>query len=278
LEIYYQLRLFGLSILILLTHIKEIHLSNKHSISHNIVLQTDFNKSDEEVTTGTMDKIVDQGGPVLANAKVQLIFWGDWNDSSLDPSKDTIEAAIQKIINSEYYSKLSQYRGIQKPAYLGSVVNKKSHLPNTFKDSSIEKAIDDSIKNGSVPDFRSFTNGQIMYIVIPTPGHVSDNTKYDAFHYNFTYQGNDEGVYAVYSWRFKERELEWITRALAHEIAEACTNPVDDKEAFVDPNLDDPDKNEIADFCEKEVGKVKGVTVEGYWSNLDGGCVIPGRE
>ena len=91
-------------------------------------------------------------------------------------------------------------------------------------------------------------------------------------------------MYAVYSWRFnKERELEWITRALAHEIAEACTNPVDDKEAFVDPNLDDPDKNEIADFCEKEcylisVPFVNGVIVEGYWSNLDGGCVIPGRE
>jgi hypothetical protein len=230
----------------------------------------------KEATTGTMDKIVDQGGPVMANAKVQLIFWGDWNDSSLDPSKDTIEAAIQKIINSEYYSKLSQYRGIQKPTYLGSVVNKTSRLSDIFEDSAIKNAIGDSIQNGSVPDFRSFTNGQIMYIVIPTSGHVSTDEENDAFHYNFTYKGNDEGVYAVYSWRFnKEREFQWITRALAHEIAEACTNPVDDKEAFVDPNPDDPDKNEIADFCFCKSDKVNGVTVEGYWSNLDGCCVIP---
>jgi hypothetical protein len=71
----------------------------------------------KEATTGTTHKIVDQGGPVMVNAKVQLIFWGDWNDKSLDPSKDTIATAIQKIISSEYYSKLSQYRGIQKPVY-----------------------------------------------------------------------------------------------------------------------------------------------------------------
>jgi hypothetical protein len=224
----------------------------------------------KEATIGTMDKIVDQGGPVMANAKVQLIFWGDWNDSSLNPSKATIEAAIQKIINSEYYSKLSQYRGIQKPAYLGSVVNKTSHLPDIFEDSAIEKAIGDSIQNGSVPDFRSFTNGQIIYIVIPTPGHVSEDKENDAFHYNFTYKGNDEGVYAVY---YGEKKLESITRALAHEIAEACTNPVDDKEAFVDPKADSD--YEIADFCVCKSDKVNGVTVEGYWSNLEGCCVIP---
>jgi hypothetical protein len=222
-----------------------------------------------------LDKIIDQHGPVMANAKVQLIFWGDWNNSSIDLSKAAIETAIQKIINSEYYSKLSQYRRIQKPAYVGSVVNNTSPLPDTFKDSVIEKAVRDSIQNGSVPDFTSFTNGQIMYIVIPTPGHKSTDTKNDAFHYNFTYNGNDEGVYAVYSWRFNEkREFEQITRALAHEIAEACTNPVYRKKAFIDPNVHSDD-NEIADFCYCKSDKVNEVTVEGYWSNLDGCCVIP---
>jgi hypothetical protein len=128
----------------------------------------------------------------MANAKVQLIFWGNWNDSSLDPSKDKIAPAIQKIINSEYYSKLSQYRGIQKPTYLGSVVNNTSQLPDTFEDSAITKAIGDSINNGSVPDFRSFNNGQIMYIVIPTPDHESTDDENDAFHDNFRYKGNDK--------------------------------------------------------------------------------------
>jgi hypothetical protein len=218
-----------------------------------------------------LDKIKDKEGPVLKNAKVQLIFWGKWNDPSIDPSKGRIETAIQHIIDSDYYSKLNQYRGIQKPAYLSSVVNNKSNLPHEFEDSAIEKAIGDSIDNGSVPDFRSFANGQIMYIVIPIPGHKSTDTDNDAFHYNFKYRGNNTGVYAVYSWRFnKDKEFEWITRALAHEIAEACTNP-GPHNAFVGP-----DEDEIADYCEKEVGIVNGEKVEGYWSNLDGGCVIPG--
>jgi hypothetical protein len=226
----------------------------------------------------TKPQIIDKGGPVLANGKVQLIFWGDWNNPSLDPSKDTIVTAIQNIINSDYYSKLSQYRGIQKPTYLGYVVNDTSRLPNTFEDSAIYKAIGDSIQNGSVPDFRSFTNGQIMYIVIPTPDHKSTDKVNDAFHDNFEYKGNDNGVYAVYSWRFnEERTLEWITRTLAHEIAEMCTNPGPD-DAFIDPNVDEDDGNEIADFCEKKIGEVNGQKVEGYWSNLDGGCVIPGKK
>ena len=53
-------------------------------------------------------------------------------------------------------------------------MNNTSHLPDKFEDNDIEKAIGDSINNGSVPDFRSFTNGQIMYIVITTPDHTAD--------------------------------------------------------------------------------------------------------
>ena len=56
-----------------------------------------------------------------------------------------------------------------------------------------------------------------------------------------------------------------------------CTNPGPD-DAFVGSKKDeDKDGNEIADYCEKETGLVNGEIVEGYWSNLDGGCVIPGR-
>jgi len=61
---------------------------------------------------------------------------------------------------------------------------------------------------------------------------------------------------------------------LAHEIAESCTNPIDDDQAFIGPPQDND--NEIADYCEKEIGTVNGEIVEVYWSNIDGGCVIPG--
>jgi hypothetical protein len=227
-----------------------------------------------------LDKIKDKGGHVLKNAKVQLIFWGKWNDPSIDPSKEKIETAIQHIIDSDYFSKLSQYRGIQKPAYLGSVVNDKSNLPNNFDDGDIEKAIGESIHNHLVPDYRSFSNGQIIYMVILTPGHYSadpDDKKSDAYHYNFKYKGDHKGVFGIYfGFRNEKRELQSITRAVAHEIAESCTNPIWDDPAFVGPSQKEDDDNEIADYCEKEVGTVNGEIVEGYWSNLDGSCVIPG--
>jgi hypothetical protein len=226
-----------------------------------------------------LDKIKDKGGRVLKNAKVQLIFWGKWNDPSIDPSKEKIETAVQHIIDSDYYSKLNQYRGIQKPAYLGSAVNDKSNLPHTFDDGDIEKAIGESIDNHLVPDYRSFDNGQIIYIVILAPGHYSadpDDEGTDAYHYNFKYKRDHKGVFAIYfGFPNKKRDLHSVTRALAHEIAESCTNPMDNDQAFIGPPQEDED-SEIADYCEKEIGTVNGEIVEGYWSNSDGGCVIPG--
>jgi len=233
----------------------------------------------EKITNHTLDKIKYKGGPVLKNAKVQLIFWGKWDDPSIDPSKEKIQTAVQHIIDSDYFSKLSQYRGIQKPAYLGSAVNDKSNLPQSFDYDDIEKAIGKSIDKHLVPDYRSFANGQIIYMVILTPGHFSadpDDKGTDAYHDNFEYKGNDEGVFGIYyGFQNKKRDLQSVTRALAHEIAESCTNPIYDKPAFVGPSQKDED-NEIADYCEKVIGTVNGEIVEGYWSNSDNGCVIPG--
>ena len=88
-----------------------------------------------------------------------------------------------------------------------------------------------------------------------------------------------KGVYAAYYGFVNEpRTLKDVTIAIAHEIAEACTNPGPDK-AFVGPKEDeDKEGNEIADYCEKKgTGLINGQFVQAYWSNDDKGCVIPGR-
>jgi hypothetical protein len=234
----------------------------------------------EQVSMNTNDKIKYHAGPVLKNAKVQLIFLGNWNDSSIDPSKERIETAIQNIINSEYYSKLYQYKKIEKPIYLGSAINSKSNFPKEFKFDDIENVLGDSIDTGLVSDFRSSHNREIIYILILLPGYknLADKDQEDppdAIHDYFEYKGNDDGVFAIYYGRPDEKiELQWITRAITHEIAEACTNPYEDDEGFMGP--EDGTDREIADYCEKETGIINGEIVEGYWSNLDKGCVIPG--
>ena len=96
-----------------------------------------------------------------------------------------------------------------------------------------------SIQHGrSVPDFRSFANGEIIYILILPQSHRYNKDKKDdppdAFHDYFEYKGSDKGVCAIYYGRPNEkRELQLVTRAIAHEIAEACTNPFPYKEAFI---------------------------------------------
>ena len=45
----------------------------------------------KELITQTTNKIKDKGGSLMLNGKVQLIFWGNWNESSVDPSKEKIE-------------------------------------------------------------------------------------------------------------------------------------------------------------------------------------------
>ena len=231
----------------------------------------------EELSSSTTDKIKDKTGPVLMNGKVQLIFWGDWDDPALNPSKERIENAAKNILNSDYFSKLHQYRNIQKPTYFGSVMNKKTNLPHKIEDSDMEKSISACIDDGSVPDFSTFADGQIMYMLIPIPKHRVDEEGY-AYHYNFKYKENKDGVYAIYyGYKDEERTIEKLSIALAHEIAEMCTNPIDKHEAF--EGSDDDKENEIADYCEdKGSGLVNGEIVEGYWSNRDKACVIPGRQ
>jgi len=225
----------------------------------------------------TNGKIKDKTGPILTNGKVQLIFWGDWNDPTINPSKERIENAAKNILSSEYFSKLNQYRNIQKPTYFGSVMNKSTNLPHEIKDKDIEKVIGACIDDGSVPDFRTFDDGQIMYMLIPTPKHRVHDVGY-AYHYNFKYQENEDGVYAIYyGYKNEERTIEKLSIALAHEIAEMCTNPIDEDEGF--EGSEDDEDNEIADLCEdKGTGLVNGEIVEGYWSNEDKACVIPGKQ
>jgi hypothetical protein len=80
-----------------------------------------------------------------------------------------------------------------------------------------------------------------------------------------------------------------VTSVLAHEIVELVSDPypvsgntvaeVQDADGIVDPSTLGADfgQYELADICSNSGvdGKVNGTDVEGYWSNLDNGCVLP---
>jgi len=52
----------------------------------------------------------DNGGPVMTNVQVQLIFWGSyWNNNTL---VQAVHGAVNNILTSTYMDGLAQYRGI----------------------------------------------------------------------------------------------------------------------------------------------------------------------
>ena len=76
---------------------------------------------------------------------------------------------------------------------------------------------------------------------------------------------------AWYAW-IGNAVLSTMTRAFGHELAETCTDPEGDGWTIdgAPTNL-----SEIGDICNKNVGRVNGVTVEPYWSIFDNACILP---
>src|SRR5438270_12769706 len=59
----------------------------------------------------TTTTISDEGGPVLDNVHVELIFWGSgWNTGQGPTLRSQTEAAVDSITGGPYLSYLSQYR------------------------------------------------------------------------------------------------------------------------------------------------------------------------
>jgi hypothetical protein len=76
---------------------------------------------------GAVDKFHlarDNGGRVMTEAHVQLLFWGaSWN-SSETTLKNQLISGVQKLIASDYFSQEAQYRGAaSKLTYKGAAVN-----------------------------------------------------------------------------------------------------------------------------------------------------------
>src|SRR5579871_4010527 len=61
---------------------------------------------------GAATTLVDNGGPILTNVHVQLIFWGTEWAGSPTPSATQVTNAVSNILAGPYMSALSQYRNV----------------------------------------------------------------------------------------------------------------------------------------------------------------------
>jgi len=125
------------------------------------------------------------GPGILKNAKIFLIFWGDYWNGPHDPGFPTMSDIIFSTKDlmlgaySIYFSQLDQY-GANPPAWGGSCVNAVTPLPSGTKptDQMIRNVVVDAINNGLIQPPEGLASGtdpgtQNWYFVIPTFGLAS---------------------------------------------------------------------------------------------------------
>lgn len=205
--------------------------------------------------------VVDQGGPVITHADVDLVFWGaGWNNAPT--LKDNVINAVTTILNSPYLSGLSQYRGIGNGQLLRTDVVVTTSPAARTTHAQCQAFVKASLNNGSLPITPNM-DSEILYMVIPQPGttdpaeglggaHSSDTSNFGRFRFGWTINTNS---------------LDDITYFFSHELTEAVTDPeVNFRTAFVVPSTND----EICDGeAQRYSCRLNGVLVQASLSQRD---------
>lgn len=214
--------------------------------------------------------VVSHGGAIAPGVPVQIIFWGsEWTSGAPSGLSTNFFNAVALLLAGPFYTGLKQYGIGARPVIRGSAIYVTApNPPGSFDDSTIGDLVWNMIDQGifAEPDE---SGGRNAYIVIPAPGSSygpggalgahSSPTDYD-----FPFDVDTAWVAWVGA-----SDLNTMTRAFGHELAELCTDPEGDGWHT------DNSGEEIGDICNSRRGFVNGVFVEGYWSNGARACVIP---
>lgn len=216
---------------------------------------------------GPNTKFADNGGLILANVHVYLIFWGTTWGTSPTPTAMAVEDAVRKILAGPYMAALAQYRSIGRGTLVGKTLATFSDPPNPFADSDVENLISNRIDAGVVPN--PANDDQLLFLVIMRTGVVS-NGSFIGEHSFFTKSGRR----VHYGWVTNSGNLDALTTIFSHELVESVSDPEGSAILGVAGTCSQTGWCEIGDVCTSS-GVVNGVRVQSYWSQLDKACIIP---
>jgi hypothetical protein len=229
-----------------------------------------------QVAGAATPNFTDNGGLVLQNVHVRLIFWGSaWGTSGNHPTISDVANAVSSILSGPYMHSLGQYRGIGNGVLNGKtpvttpVANSPANPPNPFSENDVQDLISNLINSGSMPDPAS--NSQLLYYVIMPPG-VNYTKRHTIGLHSFLELG---GQSVHYAWINNGGTLASVTRIFSHELVESCTDPEGSAILGTTGTCRGGGWCEIGDVCENQVKVVDGITVQSYWSQQDGRCVVP---
>jgi hypothetical protein len=226
-----------------------------------------------------MIHFTDLGGRKLTQVHVQLIFWGDtWktNPGPTPPSAKAIDQAVLHILESDYLLPLFQY-GVSRGTKAPPVIVSSTTPPNPFQWGDVDTFLRGLLAANLVPG--PDQNVDTLYVVIMPDGTANSDP--------FVWGQHGSSIYPLipkppmdnlfYAWVTGYPTLDDVTRVFSHELAEACTDPIGATGVVGDPGSCTSVFGvcEIADPCEATSGMINGVTVQAYWSQLDGKCILP---
>ena len=213
----------------------------------------------------------DNGGVVLQNARVVLIFWGSaWTGAPVVSAASIINAA-QSIVSGPYMDLLNQYRNINHATIQSSVTvstavgSSAANPPNPFSDADVATLVSNLINAGTIPG--PATNNQLLYMVF-LPSGVASSGAFIGEHTYFSYNGTN----CHYAWVTTGNSLDSITSVFSHELVESVTDPEGSAIMGDAGSCTQGGWCEIGDVCYSNM-LINGVTVQRYWSQADGGCM-----
>jgi hypothetical protein len=220
---------------------------------------------------GGVTKFHDNGGRLLMNCRIVLIFWGAaWGNLATNPSQASFANALGEIVEGPWATQLAQYRGIGPIAIDQVVVVTGSDPPTSFTNPEIQALLAQLIAAGTIP--APANNSDRLYCVLMPTGHSSGDTSFVGQHQFFTHNG----VRGYYAWISNDGTLTGgnsIPKVFCHEVAEACSDPDLGSGILVDVGSDT--NEEIGDVCNNTWATVEGHAQEAYWSQADNRCIIP---
>ena len=213
------------------------------------------------------------GGAIITHVSLELIFWGNaWTWQQTTPTVSDVIGAAQALLAGPYMAYLDQY-GIGSGGLRDNGITVLQDPPNPFSRDDWHNLIWDLIDQGTYPE-PDEDGGRNLYMLILPPGVVYDDPNVGGIHghpgdYDFPFDYDTAWAGFV----LNDGDIDTITTRLSHELVEACTDPEDD--GWTIDGRSSPD-DEICDVCENITGILGSLMVQGYWSNRDRNCVIPG--
>jgi hypothetical protein len=180
----------------------------------------------ESGEVGAANKFVNNGGPVLTNVHLVLIFWGTaWANAGTTPGVGQVMDSARRIVDSPYMSGLLQYSNIRRgrvssATLVGSAVSTSpDNPPNPFTDNDVSTLVENLIVGQFVPAPSSLVNP--LYVVF-VPNGVGQGGSFIGEH---TYYTRQDGTRVKFAWVTNNGTIANLTTILSHEIVEACTDP-----------------------------------------------------